>query len=414
MRGARARRGAAATFGSADGAAASPFVSTPLEGLGRGLATPKTMEAPSGIGAFIEEDVPAQGTPLGASSGLNGERSASPSATPRSSTSLLSPALAAQADNPEPQTGCEEHSEELAGACQADVEARVRKMVLSPEKPTGTVVASGMGAAARIVTNGFVITIMKAVREVFKHRSKDEKDAMWGKVSQEESIGYVICDMLDYPELINAGEARELGDISRKRGNAAELKEQSEVKDAGRRVAGAARQAAVATARKKVLDAEMEGLPLPEKASRKRTFSASVVRALPSAPAPSAEPAPKHGPTSQRAKLAGDRLKAAKTRVRRRHINARCTCAEFGEPFHNEFAGVKSREFVEHAPHALPEVALLCVGDRPLRAALHLRRGSRYRRRGAAGGCAVRVSWRHLRTVLRPALQQTACPRSRR
>jgi hypothetical protein len=249
---------------------------------------------------------------------------------------------------------------------------------------------------------------------VFKHRSKDEKDAMWGKVSQEESIGYVICDMLDYPELINAGEARELGDISRKRGNAAELKEQSEVKDAGRRVAGAARQAAVATARKKVLDAEMEGLPLPEKAPRKRTFTASVVRALPSAPAPSAEPAPKHGPTSQRAKLAGDRLKAAKTRVRRRHINARCTCAEFGEPFHNEFAGVKSREFVEHAPHALPEVALLCVGDRPLRAALHLRRGSRYRRRGAAGGCAVRVSWRHLRTVLRPALQQTACPRSRR
>ena len=69
-------------------------------------------------------------------------------------------------------------AEQLAAASQPDVEARTVKMVLTNP---GAVVASKMGRAARFVTNGLVITILKAVAAVFKRRSKGEKAAMWSR-----------------------------------------------------------------------------------------------------------------------------------------------------------------------------------------------------------------------------------------
>ena len=214
----------------------------------------------------------------------------------------------------------------------------------------GKVVASNQRSVAGPPATGLGIDLVAAVATVFKARSKDEKAAMWGKVSQEETIGYVLADLLGYP-VIDAGEARTLGDPVRKRSNAAEQQEKADLKEARRRPAGPARDQAVAVASAAVRNPVMRDLPLP--AVRGKTkLSASVMRALPSVPvsaadpAPASAPAPKHGPTSRRFTEAMARRRA---QLRREYCNVVCTCAEHGQPFHNVQAGVKSPDFVEHS-----------------------------------------------------------------
>ena len=204
---------------------------------------------------------------------------------------------------------------------------------------------------------------------------------MWVKVSSEETIGYVFANLLGYP-LIDAGEARTLGDPVRKRSNAAEQQDKADLKEARRRPAGPARDQAVAAASAAVRNAVMENLPLPA-ARGKSKLSASVVRALPAVPvsaadpAPAPAPAPKHGPTSKRFTVA---MAQRRAQLRREYSNACCTCAAAGAPFHNVHARVKSRDFVARSMFC----RMLCTRGRLLRGD----------RRGDGGGDAHRRSVR--------------------
>ena len=172
---------------------------------------------------------------------------------------------------------------------------------------SGKVVESKLRTCKGPPLSGLCIDLVGAVSTVFRARSKEEKAAMWAKVSQEETIGYVLGDLLDHPPL-SAGEARTLGNVVRQRAGAAEQKEKADVKEARRLPTGPVREKAVAAASSAVHDAAMEGLPLPAARSKSK-LSASVIRALPAAPVSAADPAlaptpaptpaPKHGPTPQ-------------------------------------------------------------------------------------------------------------------
>ena len=283
-----------------------------------------------------------------ASSGADGLRSASCHGLSSSASSAPEAARPAQADGEQEQdAAAKDGLAAPAAMTQTMLEERTRRMVL---KEPGKVFASDIDMLAKEPTTGLVITLQAAIKAVYKARSKAEKAAMWGRVSQEETLGYVLADVLGYP-LLDAGKARDLGDIARKRSNAADLQEKADVKVARRLPTGETREKAIVEATSAVYSVVMEDLPLPAAGNRRR-LAPSIVRALPPVPVSAAdpvrakEPAPKHGPSSIRFT---DRMAKRRKQLRREYCNASCTCAEAGEPFHNVQAGVKSRDFEEHS-----------------------------------------------------------------
>ena len=99
----------------------------------------------------------------------------------------------------------------MASSSSVELQQRVHVMVITMP---GKVVASKLRTCKGPPLSGLCIDLVAAVSKVFRARSKEEKAAMWAKVSQEETIGYVLGDHLDHPPL-SAGEARTLGNTCR-------------------------------------------------------------------------------------------------------------------------------------------------------------------------------------------------------
>jgi hypothetical protein len=314
---------------------------------GRAVASPDSEDTIHFVDVNSNEQPSAAEAEEGASSGADGVRSSTRTGPSSSASSAPEPARPAQAHHEQWETAT---PEEPAGPPPPfsiqELQQRVRCIVLTSP---GKAVVSGERTIAGPPAIGLGIDLLAAIAKVFKSRSKDESKAMWGKVSQEETIGYALADILGYPA-ITAGEARTLGDPVRKRCNAAELQEKADLKEARRLPAGPAREKAIAVASSKIRDAVMKDLPLPV-ARGKSKLSASVVRALPAVPVSAAdpahvpEPAPKHGPTSKRFTGA---MATRRAQLRREYTNAVCTCAEHGQP-HVRGREYRSPDFVEHS-----------------------------------------------------------------
>ena len=237
---------------------ASPHnLEEPPEDAGRAVAAVGSVDNIPVVGVHWNEQLSAAVAEEGASRGRSSTRSADQTGPSSSASSAPEAARPAEAGDEQWDAAAPEGSDGLpAPFSDQELQQRVRVMLLTAP---GKVVASNQRSVAGPPATGLGIDLVAAVATVFKARSKDEKAAMWGKVSQEETIGYVFADLLGYP-LIDAGEARTLGDPVRKRSNAAEQQEKADLKAARRRPAGPARDQAVAAASAAVRNAVMENL----------------------------------------------------------------------------------------------------------------------------------------------------------
>jgi hypothetical protein len=235
------------------------------------------------------------------------------------------------ASQPTPLASAAAHSSpEAATSLLASLLERLERMLMAGG---GAPVRSGMEKLADTPSAVLVYYIDQAANDFFDKHGVEAVQKSAGVVDREEARALLLLDALGEPLL----PAQELSSSGRPCGR--------QLGESVRLAAGRLDKAAV-TAATLAAQPDVELAILAECVAVAR---APPRRKRPSTPAePPAEPAPKHGPRSKRAREDGVRLRQSKTRVRKAHINSRCSCAAVGEPFHDELAGVKSRDFVEH------------------------------------------------------------------
>ena len=334
MRAGRSSRRAGAGLGGSGGDAASPFVSASPSVAGRAIATPSTVEVPVGMRPIGETPMNLGTTSEGADRRASSARSSHGS--PSSAASQPTPLASAAAHS----------SPEAATSLLASLLERLERMLMAGG---GAPVRSGMEKLADTPSAVLVYYIDQAANDFFDKHGVEAVQKSAGVVDREEARALLLLDALGEPllpaqELSSSGRpcGRQLGESVRLAAGRLDKKVKAAVKAAGR-VKGGSGKAAV-TAATLAAQPDVELAILAECVAVAR---APPRRKRPSTPAePPAEPAPKHGPRSKRAREDGVRLRQSKTRVRKAHINSRCSCAAVGEPFHDELAGVKSRDFV--------------------------------------------------------------------
>ena len=324
---------------------ASPAAFPSHNGAGRAVVTPSTIEFP-----FCATDLSCDAEEFQAA-GEGADRRAwsdrRNNTLPMQQPSVATPMPSAEAQSDHP----------TATDVLATLLRRLEKMLMGGG---GSPVRSGEEKMADTLSPLLVYYIDDAARKLFEKHSLSGVQKSAGIVDQEEARAYLAIDALGEPLLpvkVISSSGRELGrqfgESLRQAAARLEKKVKAGIKAAGRIKGGPTKDAVAA----KVLEGQpvceitilsecIAAARAPPPRSRKRPAEPSP---QPPAvdPAPS-KPASKHGPMSQRSRAQAARLRDSKTAARRRHINSRCSCANFGEPYHNESAGEKSRDFVNH------------------------------------------------------------------